>query len=157
MGNQDQSSQKNFNLTICFSCFKNPFSMIASWSELHCRCRKFIPSVQTKKVISVHYNSSTNSWKPRRCTRYNLIFTVRDIYINFNLDPLTWNSKSTKLKDIFQWNIPQMITKTILINTRIVISCAMKSGILVGVLMKVKGNLGKNIRFCQLGKRLQNK
>ena len=43
-----------------------------------------------------------------------------------------------------------MITKTILINTRIVISCAMKSGIPVGVLMKVKGNLGKNIRICQL-------
>ena len=96
------------------------------------------------------YNSSTNSWKPWRCTRCNLIFTVRDIYINFNLDPLTWNSKSTKLKDIFQWNISQMITKTILINTRIVISCAMKSGIAFGVLMKVKGNLGKNIRICQL-------
>ena len=95
------------------------------------------------------YNSSTNSWKPWRCTRCNLIFTVRDIYINFNLDPLTWNSKSTKLKDILQWNIPQMITKTILINTRIVISCAMKSGIAFGVLMKVKGNLGKNIRICQ--------
>ena len=95
------------------------------------------------------YNSSTNSWKPWRCTRCNLIFTVRDIYINFNLDPLTWNSKSTKLKDIFQWNIPQMITKTILINTRIVISCAMKSGIPFGVLMKVKGNLGKSIRICQ--------
>ena len=95
------------------------------------------------------YNSSTNSWKPWRCTRCNLIFTVRDIYINFNLDPLTWNSKSTKLKDILRWNIPQMITKTILINARKVISCAMKSGILFGVLMKVKENLGKNIRFCQ--------
>ena len=94
-------------------------------------------------------NSSTNSWKPWRCTRCNLIFTVRDIYINFNLDPLTWNSKSTKLKDILRWNIPQMITKTILINARKVISCAMKSGILFGVLMKVKENLGKNIRFCQ--------
>ena len=125
------------------------FATIASWSELHCRCRKSILSMQTKKVISMCYNSSTNSWKPWRCTRCNLIFTVRDIYINFNLDPLTWNSKSTKLKDILRWNIPQMITKTILINARIVISCAMKSGILFGVLMKVKGNLGKNIRFCQ--------
>ena len=148
MSNQDQSSQKNFNLTICFSCFKNPFSTIASWSELHCRCRKFILSVQTKKEISMWYNSSTNSWKPWRCTRCNLIFTVRDIYINFNLDPLRWSSRSTKFKDNFPWNISQMITKTIPINSRIVISCAMKSGIPFGVLMKVKGNLGKNIRIC---------
>ena len=92
----------------------------------------------------MRYNSSTNSWKPWRCTRCNLIFTVRDIYINFNLDPLTWSSRSTKFNGNFPWNISQMITKTIQINSRIVISCAMKSGI------KVKGNLGKNIRICQL-------
>ena len=90
------------------------------------------------------YNSSTNSWKPWRCTRCNLIFTVRDIYINFNLDPLTWSSRSTKFRDNFPWNISQMITKTIQINSRIVISCTMKSGI------KVKENLGKNIIICQL-------
>ena len=98
----------------------------------------------------MRYNSSKNSWKPWRCTRCNLIFTVRDIYINFNLDPLTWSSRSTKFKDTFAWNISQMITKTIQINTRMVISCAMKSGIPFGVLMKVKGNLGKNIRIYQL-------
>ena len=98
----------------------------------------------------MRYNSSTNSWKPWRCMRCNLIFTVRDIYINFNPDPLRWSSRSTKFKDIFPWNISQMITKTIPINSRIVISCAMKSGIPFGVLMKVRGNLGKNIRICQL-------
>ena len=43
-----------------------------------------------------------------------------------------------------------MITKTIQINTRMVISCARKSGIPFGVLMKVEGNLGKNIIICQL-------
>ena len=96
------------------------------------------------------YNSSKNSWKPCRQMRCDLIFTVRDIYINFNLDPFTWSSRSTKFKDTFAWNISQMITKTIQINTRMVISCAMKSGIPFGVLMKVKGNLGKNIRICQL-------
>ena len=96
------------------------------------------------------YNSSTNSWKPWRCTRCNLIFTVRDMFINFNLDSLTWSSRSTQFKDTLPWNISQMITKTILINARIVIRCAMKSGIPFGVLMKVKGNLGKNIRICQL-------
>ena len=79
-------------------------------------------------------------------TSCNIIFkvTVRDIYINFNLEPLTWSSRSTKFNGNFPWNISQMITKTIQINSRIVISCAMKSGI------KVKGNLGKNIRICQL-------
>ena len=51
------------------------------------------------------YNSSTNSWKPWKCTRCSLIFTLRDIYINFNLDPLTWSSRSTKFKDIFPWSI----------------------------------------------------
>ena len=98
----------------------------------------------------MRYSSSKNSWKPWRCTRCDLIFTVRNIYINFNLDPLTWSSRSTKFKNTFAWNMSQMITKTIQINTRIVISCAMKSGIPFGVLMKVKGNLGKNIRICQL-------
>ena len=123
------------------------FATIASWSELHCRCRKSILSMQTKKVISMCYNSSTNSWKPWRCTRCNLIFTVRDIYINFNLEPLTWSNRSTNFKDNFPWNISQMITKIIQINSRIAISCAMKSGTPFGVLMKVKGNLGKNIRI----------
>ena len=123
------------------------FATIASWSELHCRCRKSILSMQMKKVISMCYNSSTNSWKPWRCTRCNLIFTVRDIYINFNLDPLTWSNRSTNFKDNFSWNISQMITKIIQINSRIAISCAMKSGTPFGVLMKVKRNLGENIRI----------
>ena len=92
----------------------------------------------------MRYNSSTKSWKPWRCTRCNIVFTVRDIYISFNLDPLTRSSRSTKFNDNLPWNISQMITKTIQINLRIVISCAMKSGI------KVKGNLGKNVRICQL-------
>ena len=92
----------------------------------------------------MRYNSSTKSWKPWRCTRCNIIFTVRDTYINFNLIPLTWSSRSTKFNDNFPWNISQMITKTIQVNSSIVISCTMKSGI------KVKGNLGKNIRICQL-------
>ena len=36
------------------------------------------------------------------------------------------SSRSTELKDIFPWNIPQMIRKTIPISMRIVISYAMK-------------------------------
>ena len=44
-----------------------------------------------------------------------------------------------------------MITKTIHVSTRIVISCAMESGIPFGVLMKVKGNLGKVSEFANRG------
>ena len=59
--------------------------------------------------------------------RLDLIFSMRDIYINSNLNPLTKltsSSRSTKLKDILSWNISQMIMKTIPISTRIVISYA---------------------------------
>ena len=65
--------------------------------------------------------------------RFDLIFSMRDIYINSNLNPLTKftsSSRSTKFKDILPWNISQMITKTVPISTRIVISYAMKLGIL---------------------------
>ena len=57
------------------------------------------------------------------------MLTVRDIYINRNLNPLTQftsSSKSTEFKDIFPWIITQIITKTIPIRTRIIISYAMK-------------------------------
>ena len=46
---------------------------------------------------------------------YDLIFSMRDIYINSNLNTLikfTSSSRSTKIKDILSWNISQMITKT---------------------------------------------
>ena len=74
-----------------------------------------------KKVISMNY------------VRLDLTFTVRDIYINFNLNPLTKytsSRRSTDFKGIFPWNISQMITKIIPITTRIVISYTMKQDIL---------------------------
>ena len=55
------------------------------------------------------------------------------IYINSNLNTLTKfisSIRSTEFKDTLPWNISQMITKTIPIRTRIVISYAMKRGIL---------------------------
>ena len=61
--------------------------------------------------------------------RLDLILTMRDIYINFNLKPLTKftsSSRSTKFKDILSWNISQIITKTVPISSRIVISYDMK-------------------------------
>ena len=62
----------------------------------------------------------------------DLIFSMTDIYINSNLNPLiklTRSSGSTKFKDILSWNISEMITKTVPISTRIVISYAIKQGI----------------------------
>ena len=75
--------------------------------------------------------------------RIDLIFSMRDIHINSNLNPLTKftsSSISTKLKDIVPWNISLMITKTIPISTRIAISYAMKWGILLRISWKVNGN-----------------
>ena len=47
--------------SICkFGSFKNPFAMITSLSELYSRFRRFILLVQTKKVISMDYGSSTS-------------------------------------------------------------------------------------------------
>ena len=119
-------------ISICkFVSFKNLFAMITSLPKLYFRIR-LILLVQTKKVISINYGSSTSSWKPWRWVRLDLIFSMRDIYINSNLNPLTKftsSSRSTKFKDILPWNISQMITKTIPISTRIVISYVMKRGI----------------------------
>ena len=48
----------------------------------------------------------------------------------------TSNSRSTEFKDILLWSMSQMITKTIPIGTRIVISYAMKWGHLILSLME---------------------
>ena len=64
--------------------------------------------------------------------RLDLILSMWDIYINSNLNPLTKftsSSRSTEFKDILPWNISQMVTKTVPISTRIVISYVMKRGI----------------------------
>ena len=55
-----------------------------------------------------------------------------DIYINSNLNH-SQNSLAAaeaEFKDVLPWNISQMITKTIPISTRIVISHTMKQGIM---------------------------
>ena len=89
-----------------------------------------------------------------RWVRLDLILTMRShIYINFSLNPLskfTSSSRSTRFKGIFLWNIPQMITKTILISTMIAIRYAMKQGITFWIWQKVHGNWDSNmIRISQ--------
>ena len=118
------------------------FSMITSLSELYFRFRWFILLVQANKVTFLNYGSSTSCW---------LWFVL--ILINSNLNLLTKftsSTRSTEFKDIFPWNISQMIMKTILISTRIVISHAMKQGILFWLPWKVNRNLDYNtIRISQ--------
>ena len=61
--------------------------------------------------------------------RRDLIHIKRDIYISSNLNLLTKftsNSESIDFKDIFSWNISEMITKTVPISARIVISYLVK-------------------------------
>ena len=110
---------------------------------LNFRIRRFILLLQTKKVISMNYGSSTSSWKPWRWVRLDLIFSMRDIYINSNLNPLTKfpsSSRSTKFEDILLWNVSQMITKNVPISTTIVISYSVKWGIPLWIWWKVNGN-----------------
>ena len=61
-------------------------------------------------------------------------------YFLWGLNPLTKfarSSRSTELKDILPWYISQIIPKTIPVSTRIVISYAMKRGILLWIWWKV--------------------
>ena len=114
--------------------------------------RRFILLLQ-KKMISMNYGCSTSCWKPSRWVRLGPITSMRDIYNNPSLDPLTKftsSSRSTEFKDILSWKISQMITNTIPINTIIVISNAMKLGIPLWIWWKVNGNWDKNrIRISQ--------
>ena len=95
----------------------------------------------------MNYGSSTRSWKPWIWMRLDLIFSMRNIYINSSPNPLrkfTSSSRSTEFKDILPWSISQIITKIILINTRIVKSNAMKQDIPLWI-WKVYGNWDNNM------------
>ena len=125
------------------------------WSELPFTFRWLILLVQTKKVISMNYSSSTSSWKPWKWVRLDLIFTMRDIHIDSNMNPLTTftsSSRSSEFKDIFPWNISQLIRKTVPISTRIVIGYPMKWGIPFWVWCKVNGNWQTWSEFPNEGK-----
>ena len=60
------------------------------------------------------------------------IFTMMDIYINSNLNPITKftsSSRSTEFKDILPWSIFLKIKKTIPVSMRKVKGYTMKRGI----------------------------
>ena len=95
-----------------------------------------------KKMISMNYGSSISSWKPWWWVRLDLIFPMRDIYTNSNLNTeFTKSSKSCKFKYILPWTISQIITKNVPISTRIVISYSIKWGIPLWIWWKVNENL----------------
>ena len=61
--------------------------------------------------------------------RLHLIYSMRNIYKNSNLERLTQFSsscRSTEFKNIIPWTISKMIMKNIPVHTRIVIKCEMR-------------------------------
>ena len=139
-------------ISICkIDSFKNLSGIITSLHELNFRLRSIL-LVQKKKVISMNYNSSTNSLKPWRWLKLQLILLIRDIYINSSLKALKKFiscSRSREFKDILPQNISQIITKTIPFSTRIVKSNAMKQGNQLWIWWKVNRNWDNMIRISQ--------
>ena len=100
----------------------------------------------------MRYDSTTSSWRPWKWVRIHLTFTMRDIYISCNMNPLkefTSNSRSTNFKYILLRNISRMIMETIPISTRIVVTYVMKWGIAFWVWWKVDGNWQNMIKVSQ--------
>ena len=101
----------------------------------------------------MNYSSSRSTWKLWRWVRVDLILSMRDIYINSNLNQLTKftsSSRSTDFKNILTWNISQIITKTVPISTRIVKSNERRWGIPLWISWKININWDNNmIRISQ--------
>ena len=143
-----------------FGSFQITFTTTNSLSKFYFRFRWFILLLQMEKVIFMNYNCSINSWKPWRRVRLDQIFSMRGVNIISNLTSLakfTSSSRITKFKDTLPWNILQMITNTIAISRRIVISFAMKRGISFWVWWKVNENRDDYINFLMKGKSLQGR
>ena len=93
---------------------------MTSLSELYFRCRRFYLVSTNKKVFSKAVAQAAENHGDKEA--WLDIYEEGYIYMHSSLDPLTKFSStptSTEFKDIFQWKIPQMITKTIPIHTRI--------------------------------------
>ena len=75
--------------------------------------------------------------------KLDLISTIRDLCINGNLTPLIKfgrSIKSTEIKDILQWTICQIITKSILISMETIKSYGMKGASTFEFEGKILGN-----------------
>ena len=78
-----------------------------------------------QKNVSMNYGRNTNSWKPPKWVRLDLIFTMRDIFIHSHLNPLTNSSAAAEALSL---KISCHGT-SVHINRRIVISSTVKRGI----------------------------
>ena len=121
-------------ISICkLGSFKNLFATINSLSKLYFRFNR---------VYSVGANEKSDFyelWQQYKQLktiemRLELILTMKGIYIDFQPEStkkITRSSRCTELKDILNdvQNISQLITKTVPISTRTVISYTMKRGI----------------------------
>ena len=119
-------------ISICkFGSFKNPFAMITSLLDFYFRFRRFILLVQVKKWFL--WTMAAAQVAENHGDEWGLAWYLRwGIYTSIP----TWSDSQNSLKDILSWNISQMIMKSIPISTRVVISYAMKWGILVWVFWK---------------------
>ena len=113
--------------------------MFTSLSELYFRVRRFIPLVRTKKsgfseLWQQHKQLKTMEMREAWPDIYD------EGYITYTHTKFTSSSRNTQFKDIFPWNISQMITNTILISMRMVISYEIKQGVPFWVWQKVNGN-----------------
>lgn len=68
-----------------FDSTKKPFGTILACINFALDTRIFFLLVQLKEVISIGIGTNTSN---KKSLRFDLIFTKRDIYINYNLDQL---------------------------------------------------------------------
>ena len=124
---------------------------VGQLQEPFCNNYLHVRTLQMKKVVL--WTIAAAQVAENHGMRIDLVLMMSNIYINSNLNRLTKftsSSRSTEFKDILPWNISQMIMKTIPISMRIVISYAMKWGILLWISWKVNGNWDNNmIRISQ--------
>ena len=143
-----------------FGSLKKPFATIARLSAFHFRCRSVLITKYNCKILHIIFLTDakwmgewmssgrrTSNWKPWRWMRFELIFPMRDIYINSTLDPITNinnSSRSTKFKDILPWDISQIITKSVSISTRIERKC---QGSLIQGKIHIQQNLNEDVEY----------
>ena len=109
-----------------FGNLKSTFATVVSLSELYFRFRRFFLLVQTKKR-SLWTMAAAQAAKNHE-EEWGSTWYYGEEYIHeFQPDlpkKFTSSNRSTEFKNILPWNISQMITKTVPISTRIVISYA---------------------------------
>ena len=134
-------------ISICkFANFKNPFTTITTLLA----CLDFTLDLEDWSIC--YKQKKLFLWtmaavQAARWVRFDQILLMRDIYINYNLNPLlkfTSSSRSNDFRNILPWNISQMIMKIVPISARIVIGYATKWGTPLWIWWKGNGNWDNN-------------